>query len=248
MWPKKGDYDFNDLVVYFRTTRVLNANNKVVDLKQNLTIGAVGASFDNGFGFQLDEVTSSAVKNVSGNVLSRNLVMQNANKTEGGHTKAVIIAFDSPEPLIKRTAGPMFNTVKSSSPGTSTPLDLTITFLTPQDEEKVAQKNINPFLFINRNRGREVHLSDYQPTALADTKLLGTGDDASNPNAKRYYKTRQNFPWALEVPNRFRQPAETVNITEAFNFFSKWVTTRGAQHDDWFEEKSGYINADKVYR
>ncbi|WP_266368994.1 LruC domain-containing protein [Tellurirhabdus rosea] len=248
MWPLQGDYDFNDLVVNFRVTRVLNADNKVVDLKQNLTISAIGASFDNGFGFQLDGVSSADVASVTGSVLTKGMVTLNANKTEAGQSKAVIIAYDSPESLIKRAQGSMFNTVKATPVAAPGELELLVTFATPQDPAKLTQDRLNPFLFVNSNRKKEVHLPNYLPTALADATLFGTGADATKPSENRYYKTAQNFPWALEIPNQFRYPVETVAINKAFNKFNTWVASKGAQNQDWFEDKAGYINPDKVFK
>jgi LruC domain-containing protein len=37
----------------------------------------------------------------------------------------------------------------------------------------------NPFIFVNGNRGREVHLPDYPPTSKATSSLFGTGADNS---------------------------------------------------------------------
>ena len=56
LWPSKGDYDLNDLVVDYHFQIVTNTQNKVVDIKPTFCVRAAGAGYNNGFGFQIDGV------------------------------------------------------------------------------------------------------------------------------------------------------------------------------------------------
>lgn len=197
MWPHQADYEFNDLVVAYNVQHVLNADNKVVDMKIKMQVKAVGAHYVNGFGFQLDEVSPSEISNITGQVLSQNIITRNANNTEAGQAKAVIICFDSPEPTLHRAEGSMFNTIKTNFKGTSDSIYLDISFVNPVEDTKIGISKINPFMFINKTRGHEVHLPDFKPTSLADMGLLGGGHDRSNPATGYYYKDMNGLPWAL---------------------------------------------------
>lgn len=247
LWPSLGDYDFNDLVVNYRMTRILNARNQLTDLKMDVTIRAMGASQDNGFGVQLDGVGSSEVASVTGISLAKRLISLNGNRTEAGQAKAVIIAFDSPNPLISRLPGSMFNTVKNGPGGNPGRLLLTVTFKTPIDAGRVAQSTVNPFIFIGGDRSREVHLTNYAPTNRAATGLFGSQNDASNPGGGRYYRSAQNLPWALEIPTIFTYPAEGVSIMDAYSYFGAWALSSGSQRTDWYQSNPGYVNPAKVY-
>ncbi|GAB2778566.1 hypothetical protein GCM10027275_22470 [Rhabdobacter roseus] len=247
LWPARGDYDFNDLIVYFRITKVLNASNKVVDIKNTYIVKAIGASYDNGFGFQLDDVTSAEIAKVTGSSLTKGGISLNANKTEAGQSKAVIIAYDTPEPLIKRVGGSMFNTIKANGAGTSTTNEIVINFTSPLDQSKVAQSKINPFIFTNGKREVEVHLPNFAPTDKADKALLGTLNDTSKPGSGRYYKTANNLPWVIEIPVQFKYPAEKESIMDAYSNFGKWAGSNGTQYVDWFQNKPGYTEPEKIY-
>src|SRR5215217_8081677 len=63
-WPTKGDYDLNDVVVKYRYTFESNSQNKVVVIKGDYNVTAVGASFKNGFGVQFP-FAASAVQSVT---------------------------------------------------------------------------------------------------------------------------------------------------------------------------------------
>ncbi|HEV7349085.1 LruC domain-containing protein [Telluribacter sp.] len=247
LWPGTGDYDFNDLVINSRVTRVFNADNKLVELKNQIVIKAIGAAFENGFGFQLDGVNSNEVASVTGYSHTKGYVQLAANKTEAGQPKAVIVAFDSPEPLIKRTSGSMFNTVKENPVGTTNALEVVVKFATPLDAAKASQEKINPFIIVNGKREVEVHLANYAPTAKANVSLFGTLKDDSKPASSRYYRTSSNLPWAIEIPVEFNYPIETAPITDAYLYFSDWAKSGGSQRTDWYEDKPGNKNQAKTF-
>ncbi|GAB3163028.1 LruC domain-containing protein [Telluribacter humicola] len=248
LWPAQGDYDFNDLIINSRITRVFNADNKLVELKNKIVIRAIGAAYENGFGFQLDGVSSSEVASVTGYSHTKGYVQLAPNKTEAGQLKAVIVAYESPEPLIKRSGGSMFNTVKDNPAGTPGQLDLVVRFASPLDAAKASQEKINPFIIVDGKREVEVHLANFAPTAKASTSLLGTLKDTSKPGIGRYYRTDGNLPWAIELPVEFNYPAEQVPITAAYLFFADWAQSGGKLRTDWYENKTGYSNNQKTFK
>ena len=247
LWPATGDYDFNDLVVDFRVTKVLNASNKVVDMKYNVIIRAIGASYLNGFGIQLDDVSSGEVAKVSGLKLSKGIINLTSANLEAGHSKAVFIVYDDPTPLINRTTGSFFNTIKANPQGTSTPLEVVLNFKTPLEPSKVTQNKINPFIFINGDRKREVHLSDFAPTAQANVALLGTLKDTSKPSEGRYYKSANNLPWGMEISNSFAYPVEQESIMGGYLNFASWALSGGTTHTDWYTTNPGNRVNEKIY-
>lgn len=242
-WPGKGDYDFNDLVLGFRITKKMNGAGKVVKLTYALQIRAVGATYTNGFGFQLDNIASDEVRSVSGMRLTKNLISLKANQTEAGQAKAVVIAYDSPDPVVGQPSGALFNVVKGSPASPPGNLEVEITFRQPIDPDRLSQASINPFIFVNGHRGREVHLCNYRPTDKATSSLFGTIDDSGVRN----YRTRNNLPWCLEVPADFKHPIEGAPVNQAYLHFEAWALTGGGSYNDWYVNKGGYVNPDKIF-
>jgi len=101
---------------------------------------------------------------------------------------------------------------------------------------------MNPFIFINGDRGREVHLSNKPPTSLANTEYFNTFDDTSDPNIGRYYKSTRNLPWALDIIHDFVYPQEKVPIIYGYTKFAEWAESGGASYDNWYKDQDGFRN------
>lgn len=244
LWPAKGDYDFNDLVLEYQYTTVTNAGNDVVDLVGKYKIKATGAGFDNGFGVMFP-FGSGIVNTVTGYEVKDNLINYNANGTESGQTgDAVVIVYDN---INLYVGSAMVNVVNTG--GAYANVDtttVTINFTSPQSS--IGTPPYNPFIFVDRTRGREVHLLDEPPTSLANSNYFGTDDDASNPNSGVYYQTSNGLPWGLNIPTEFDWMIEGDDIITGYLKFVNWAQSGGTQYPDWYSNiSSGYRNSAKIY-
>lgn len=246
LWPEKGDYDFNDLVISYQINQVTNANNLVVDIISTNSIKAIGAGYKNGFGFQLN-VPPSAVSNVSGHVHTEDIITLNANNTEAGQNKATIIPFDNTYSLFDNVSQGYVNTKEGMPFHQPQNLTTVTTFVTPQTVAAIGLPPYNPFLIINKERGKEVHLPSYPPTSLADPSYFGTFDDDTNLSTGKYYKSKTNLPWAMHLPEEFAYPMEKASIIDTHLVFGTWVQSGGFSYMDWYKDNSGYRNTSKVY-
>lgn len=223
LWPIKGDYDFNDLVMKMNYNSVTNGTNELVELKMKMVVDHIGASFTNGFGIELP-VTPSAVQNVTGYNITNGIVNLNNKGLETGQSKAVLIAFDNANDNLHDT------------------MNIDVDFSSPTNFSAFNQAGLNPFIFIDQNRGRELHLSGFEPTDKMDHNFFGTGDDASNPSAGVYYKTSTNEPWGINISHDYVVPVEGINISQGYLKFQAWVNSNGTLFTDWYENNSGYRN------
>lgn len=222
LWPDEGDYDFNDLVLNYRYTHVYNADDKIVETILTFNIKNIGGSFRNGFGIELD-MDEGLIENVTGSIIS-GLVTLNGKGLESGQDKPVVIVFDDAQ----QTA---YSNAK---------LNLVISFTSPISTNEFGTKN--PFIFINQDRGREVHLANKPPTTLANIELFGTGDDDSDPTSGRYYKNATNLPWGIDIIHDFVYPQEKVAIILGYNKFADWAESGGVNFKDWYKDQAGYRN------
>jgi len=249
LWPSKGDYDVNDLVIYYKYNLRTNTQNQVVDIIAKFYVKAAGASLKNGFGFQIDGLDPSQIASVTGYRLLHSYVSINANGTEAGQNKAVIVAWDNTDDVIHRISSQtFFNTISGTGVGTADTITITIHLTTPLSTTIVGTAPFNPFLIKNMDRAIEVHLPNYIPTSLVDQSYFGTVDDSSNPGIGRYYKTLQNLPWALNIPVTFDYPVEYMDITQAYNYFADWATSGGISHPDWYTNLPGYRNSANIWQ
>jgi len=246
LWPAKGDYDFNDLVLDYQVQEVYNASNQVVDVKVKTAVRAVGASLKNGWGIQLP-VAPSSIKKVSGQSLKNNYIKTLANGTEAEQSKAVIMIFDDAFNQIKRVGADFVNTVQGQPYSNGDTLSVLIEFNSPVASSTLGTAPYNPFLVVNYERGKEIHLPDMLPTDKADAKLFGTSHDRSNPAKNTYYKNWKNLPWAIQIPVSFDYPYEKQEILKGHLMFSKWAESSGTQYADWYLDKTGYRSKANIY-
>jgi LruC domain-containing protein len=244
LWPGKGDYDFNDLVVDYNYAIITNASNKVVEIDANYQLRAVGASYNSGFGIQMN-VSPNVISSVTGTKTST--ITLNGNGTESGQSKAVVVVFDAAKSLMTANGGAYVNTEMAYSKVTPVSIPVVIKFSTPQNLSDLGTSPFNPFLIADGVRGREVHLPNNAPTSKADLSILGTADDNSIVASGRYYKTKKNLPWALNIPVQFAYPVEKAAITSAYPNFAVWAESNGASATAWYTNTAANRVASKIY-
>lgn len=254
LWPAMGDYDFNDYVCSYRYNLVTNAANKVVEMKLKITTRAIGASNKNGFAFQLDNLESSKIVSVSGSQVGDAAWVSNAsNGTENGQDYANIIVFDDAFKILPSPGGSGVNVELNNPFATPVETNVTVTFNTGSEQAiGVSDITFNPYIIINQERGREVHLPDFMPSAKANQDLFGTEDDDSTKGlnkmvALKFYKTKNNLPWALSVLGEVPYPTEKTDILDAYLHLAEWAESNGMLYTDWYTNVEGYRNNSKLY-
>ncbi len=254
LWPSMGDYDFNDLVVGYRFNIVTDAENNIVEINYEITPRAIGAGFNNGFGFMLNRIEYDKIYSVEGLKTEAKWLNLNKNGTEADQKIATIIAFTSAADFLK---GPGGSTGVNVDPKASYVKPQTIYFTVKFRDENgkapnglVSMKDFkiedfNPFAIINQNRETEIHLPGYEPTAKANQKMFGTFDD--NSKEDNYYKTKNNLPWALNIPAEIPYSSEKTDFIKSYVYFAEWALSNGEKYQDWYENNEKYRNNDALY-
>ncbi len=249
LWPGKGDYDFNDLVIDYQFEITSNINNYVDEIKGTFTIRAIGAFFQNGFGFQLNSSIDPSDLTVTGYSHTENIISLESNGTESGQSIPTIIVFDNAFNEMIHPGGGIGINTEETAPYVQ-PVTIVIDIQVAANVytyNDIDIANFNPFIFVDGNRAVEVHLPDYAPTALADQDLFGTLEDNSIPGSGRYYKTVTNLPWAINIYESFEYPIEKQQIVWAYLKFAAWAESDGATFTDWYKDLSGYRNSNLIY-
>lgn len=243
-WPNTGDYDMNDFVVDYRIIQSLNAFNQVVDVTLTYDIEARGAQFENGFGVHFPGVAASNVKTQKKDGTPATTISiagaTSVLKPEAGQSEAVFLLTNNINKLTPsgKPGCNFFNTENMALHRKDCPrqapvrIEAKIEFETPV--ANLAAAPFNPFIFRTAKREVEIHLVDQPPTAKADPNWFGEGQDGSDPAAKRYYRTKDNKPWALNIPVDWAYPAEHQDISRAYPLFPTWVESGGISNPDWY--------------
>jgi len=250
LWPGKGDYDFNDVVIDYRFTIITNGQNKVSTVDAVFILKAFGASYENGFGFQLAPAIDPAAITVSGYELTEDFITLSDNGTEAGQSKATIIVFDNAyNQMPYPGTGIGVNTTPDAPYVQPDTMRISMTFAPDTyTYNQLDIGNFNPFIIVNKDRGTEVHLPDYLPTDLADINRFGQWEDASDPATGTYYKTVQNLPWAIHIYEQFDYPIEKQEILWAHLKFADWATSGGVLFPNWYQNLAGFRNESLIYQ
>ena len=243
-YPSQGDYDMNDMVVDYQFEQRTNGANKVTQLRAKFVLRAMGASSRNGFGFELP-ISQDKIASVTGAKRTDNLITVNGNGTESRQQNAVFIPFDNAYDLLHPTDGNFANTEKDKKQIATDTILLIIKFKVPVLPSELGTAPFNPFIFVNRDRSREVHLAGKTPTNLANLSLFGTAED--NSGKGKYYQTKNNLPWSIDLPSSFAYPIERQPINRAYLKFNQWCESKGTSYGDWYKVQPNYQDVSKIY-
>jgi LruC domain-containing protein len=245
LWPEKGDYDFNDLVLDYQFNMITGADNKVKKIVIHTKTNAVGAGFRNGFAFAFDNLEKNNIESVSGSILEMGLFEMANNGVEAENDVTVIPVFDNAFSLFPTDE--FVNTENGSPYYTPAELDIEILLEEGVSIASLGTAPFNPFIVSNQERGREVHLAGLLPTSMADAALFGTGNDDTQIGSK-YYQSEIGLPWGIHLPQSFDYPYEKISIEKAHLKFVDWVESNGVQYPDWYMDKNGYRDDQNIYQ
>jgi LruC domain-containing protein len=255
-WPFAGDYDFNDVVVNYRTTQ-LTENDHVVSYKIEGELVGIGATYHNGFAVRLyEKLNDDTVKRVlSSNVDEQNITftvnneLQTGSFLEADREEAIIILMQDTWDYVQKQSGcSYYRTEFNCNTDSVVSFSMTIPLIEPMDTSIAPGTLLDPFIFastgfyhgdflVDKNaRGWEVHMKNQTPTEAFDTTLFNTtdSDDVSNPDDQFYFQTSNGLPWAIEVATQWLHPRESIDITDAYDDFSQFAESAGTLKTQWY--------------
>ncbi len=229
-WPKKGDFDFNDLVVKERLQTTYDANGLISGFILHGQIVARGAQKSNGFAVQLLDVSADEVESanitIAGNSYSK--------QPETNQTNAVISLWGNSKVFTNTGQSGKcshFNTNKACQYFEPVPFTFDVRFT--NSRLSLHHSDLDFFIYRTGNRTIEIHLPGYAPTDWFNTARFGRQDDTSDPSLDRFFKTSDNLPWAIQISDDWAYPREYIDVLWAYPDFETWVESSGQQALDW---------------
>lgn len=220
-WPAKGDYDLNDVIVKYNSVLSFNTKNEVLNTEDTYTALWSGASFKNGFAYQLNTDRSNVTTTFTEN--------PTAFATQG-----------LDQDIAKATVNVFLNAIEETGDNTKTSTyKIKNTFKTPVDHEAFGVAPYNPFIFVHSNQRKsrnEVHLINHVPTEKANMELFHTGNDLSNPASGLYYVAAESYPFAIHLIDAENfSTTEKISIDKSYPKFTNWAKTGGKEDKDWYK-------------
>lgn len=227
LWPSKGDFDLNDVMVRadYQKTIGLNDNHDKIYKESFIfqTFQNVASNL-NGVAFRVDGADQDNVK-------SRTFEIS-TNGTD--YEEATSISYEGDNVYI------LTDNVKSNLGAT---YRVTVEYNTPINTESEAV----PFIFrpseCDTDKRWEMHIVNDKPTSKMDESYFGKEDDASNSASGPYYVRDGNYPFGFFLSganeknlSKMLDPAnESKRIDELYPGYSSWVESGGLSNSDWYK-------------
>ncbi|CAH0529976.1 LruC domain-containing protein [Vibrio hippocampi] len=256
-WPYTADYDMNDVVVRYRITEILR-NGSVIKSKVEGYLGAVGASYHNGFALRLQGLNRSQIDTATTRQIHNGITLEQSGLEAISNEAIFIISEDT---SLYKTQGCEFHRTLVSCMGQESVqlnFELHINMLEGTDTASLLSMPYDPFIFatpgfyhgegyLTPGRSWEVHLPDYAPTEQFDAQLFaGLGSDVSDSDSNVYFKTAGNLPWALFINDEWQWPTERTDLVEAYPNFAQYAESAGTASLNWFQ--SQFATPGKCYQ
>ncbi|WP_240645417.1 LruC domain-containing protein [Vibrio mediterranei] len=254
-WPYTADYDMNDVVVRYRVTEILK-NDQVVKSKIDGYLGAVGASYHNGFAIRLKGVNRDDIDSATTRQIQNGETLASSGLELISNEAIIIITNDTS--TFKVDGCDFHRTLSSCAEQEDVQLNFTVHVnYNSGTTTGLMAMPYDPFIFATDNtyhgdgftepgRKWEVHLPNYEPTEQFDADMFaGLGVDVSNSNTGVYFKTAENLPWALLINDEWEWPLEYIDLVVAYPQFATYAESSGENAQNWFE--SQYATPGKCY-
>jgi LruC domain-containing protein len=241
-WPKKGDFDLNDLVLKYNFVETKPTSTTITKLTATFDVVAIGATYDNGFSLHFPKrpniFGSDQVKSITLTVGGK----ERTAKVKYAGTGVIIEVLDKTD-----LTTDFFNTKAEGSCGVQA--ILTIEFKTAIPIGNVGIPPYDPFLKVF-GTNREVHLVNKARTS--DAEPLSNFADRDDVDGVYKDKTT-GMPFALVVPSaggfKFKVTTENTPIHKSYTSFAKWANDGGSKlttdtkAKEWYKYAgSGIIN------
>ena len=252
-WPLMGDYDMNDLVLYFNTA-ISSVAGHVVNLKISGEVAAVGAAYHNGLAFRIPGVLANEVDANNIQFIINNRTPQTALIANNRNDLTLIITDDVWQYVSVGENCKFYRTEKGCGSNIQMEFSLNISFKNGVNASRFPKSPFDPYIFATPayyhgyllgqapGQSLEIHLMDQQPTEIFNINFLGRGDDNSLLYNNHYFVNNNGMPWALHIGTEWQYPLEYIDIIKAYPNFINFVTTSGQESTDWYIESNSITN------
>lgn len=246
MWPEKGDYDFNDFVINYKSEASFHYQGEekawiIIDMA--LKLRAIGGELPYRFCIQLGGentgMTRPEIKRewvTLSDVAITNCEALGCSVELLPNTERPIIALTGFDKLKEKTGGRFYNTENLIGNSGLTPV-ITFQIKIESGDRDITNlfrgfgaEHAFDYFLQNPKTMREIHFISYCPTELYTNYSADLGDRG----AENYYCSNDKFVWALKAPVEMGWAVEKVDIANVYPEFVEWVK-RGGQ---WLEDDS----------
>lgn len=227
LYPNRGDADYNDFVVAYQAQQRFDARKRLVSVSIDIRAEARGAGYDHALLMDLRDTFKGGGKATVEELSATGTVVRSAAY---GLADGPITVFASSRAALQPPSGQWAtNAIPSTAfvPGRTARVTLTLVDPGANMMGAVAAPPYDLYCHV-ANTNQDVHLP------RIDTNGDGVMDAANVAGVVRPMIDPSGYPWALEVPVRWRWPLEGVRLETAYPDMKTWVASGRGDALDWY--------------
>jgi len=216
LFPRRGDYDFNDLTVAYQVRYGLNSESEVVSLRGTAYLITRGAGMSHDWHLRIplpaDAMATASCTTFLDPGDAYNL--QNCSPAGGGFTTgdADIIVFSDTAKIFPDPEGRIFtNTLKGQNFVRGPKSEFRLDFDKPLPASSIGEAPFDPYLFVLNTREK--------------IQLLQVNPD---------FKDEGGYPFGMLMPIDWLPPREFFSISTIYPLFDSFVASEGTDYLDWY--------------
>ncbi len=225
LFPDKGDYDFNDLVVAYQVAVGVGSNAAVDIIQGNGFLVARGGVYNHDWRLRIEMPTGTS------GTATVNFFPADSETPYSGYPKTVAVVDDIDLALVQSVddyfydgALPYVNTLVEQQVLKGPRFEFAVNLDNPVAQNKIGLAPFDPYLYVYDTQ-HEIHLVDKSPVlAYSNTTIQGLSG----------FRDESGFPFALLLPDYWEPPLAAVDIGLAYPEFIDFVGSSGVTSTDWF--------------
>lgn len=229
LWPSRGDYDLNDVVVDFKHEKVMSRQ-KFEDVEEEFKI------YQETFYLTTDQnyvtLTSGLALKLNTTVEPSSIVMRQVDPSTNDTTEVTF-----------RNENNVYYLTDDVKATLGTTFILELNYEVGQISSTLA--SVQPFIYRDEanNKTWEVHIPFEAPTEKMNLTYFGKQDDTSDPDVNRFFVRDSDYPFAFFLYGAkiekfkntiLKRENESIKISDLYDDFLKWSVSKGVDCPDWY--------------
>ena len=250
IYPWKGDYDFNDVVVDYQVDGYLDGNGDVRKVLYFFTPKNSGAGNANKLSFQLGEISNSDISALTDSTSFEDVIVKASNDAKWeltpnfsnldgvGIVDTVSETFTYSQDIFrvvryehKQSYIPYYfpETVYNQSSYTTYSHSHWSTI------DSIADVIEPGTMIISFELPSGYTMADVSGNNIDPFITTATGEDVHIKSVNSTYADETGMPFGVNVPQEVMWPDENEDITEKYSNFTAWATSNGTTNQNWWE-------------
>jgi LruC domain-containing protein len=224
LFPIRGDYDFNDLVVGYRVYVNLDQDGMMTSIGGEGYLVARGADYNHDWHLRIPLPASASGSGQLSVFLPDSQTPDTQTAISVNSGKLDVLAFESVRTRWADGSNKFVNTPSDQSLIHGHRFSFEVMLDAVLDLAQLGEPPFDPYLYVY-NTEYEIHLADFPPVLPYSR---------NNQDGETSFRDANGYPFAMILPEDWRIPVEEVDLGAAYPQFLNFVTSGGNSNVDWY--------------